>query len=228
MNEQTQTQTDKQTNRHTVERSQQSVCVCVCVIMGDCASLQSNHASVPLIILIWLCLLLACLVEDKGEGLSLSLSPLLSGWLGSRGQAQLHVHQESARRIKRRKENGWRKQGSEGENGKSRKAKAAETGEINSIDSKTIKGKKCRNEGKCRRCIQEMRDAVTGVSVTFNSVLTPFRRSELQTGKPCCLLPSTQQSATQITAWSRLHQSIVVFDWPKKPRELQWSLSGTN
>lgn len=56
----------------------ESVCVCARVPVCDhervCVSFHSVHASVPLIILIWLCLLLACLVGDKAEGLSLSHS----------------------------------------------------------------------------------------------------------------------------------------------------------
>ena len=69
-----------------------TVCVCVCVCTRTCAhardhapvcvSFQSVHASVPLIILIWLCLLLACPEGDKAEGLSLSHSALYyqAGW----------------------------------------------------------------------------------------------------------------------------------------------------
>lgn len=58
-----------------------SVCVSVCVPV--CVSFQSVHASVPLIILIWLCLLLSCLAGDKAEGPSLAHSLALyyrAGW----------------------------------------------------------------------------------------------------------------------------------------------------
>lgn len=85
-------QTDKQINRHTVERPWLSTCVYVRMCVYDhvrlCVSFQSAHASVPLIILIWLCLLLACLVGDKAEGLSLShwVFYYQAGW-AARGQA---------------------------------------------------------------------------------------------------------------------------------------------
>lgn len=49
-----------------------SLFVCICDHEPVCVSFQSVHASVPLIILIWLGLLLACLVGDKAEGLFLA------------------------------------------------------------------------------------------------------------------------------------------------------------
>ena len=73
-------------------------CVCVCVRVCDhapvCVSFQSAHASVPLIILIWLCLLLACLVGDKAEGLSLShTQPFIIRLAGQRrARHNFHVH----------------------------------------------------------------------------------------------------------------------------------------
>ena len=94
------TNIDRQTNKYTDcwKAMTEYVCVwacvsmsvCVCVFVRVCAcdhapvcvSFQSVHASVPLIILIWLCLLLACLEGDKAEGLSLSHSALYyqAGW----------------------------------------------------------------------------------------------------------------------------------------------------
>lgn len=91
-------QTDKQINRQTVERPWLSTCVYVGMCVYDhvrlCVSFQSAHASVPLIILIWRCLLLACLVGDKAEGLSLSHSVFYygAGW-AAQGQAQLPCSQ---------------------------------------------------------------------------------------------------------------------------------------
>lgn len=69
------------TNTGRLLKSYDSVCVSVCVPV--CVSFQSVHASVPLIILIWLCLLLSCLAGDKAEGPSLAHSLALyyrAGW----------------------------------------------------------------------------------------------------------------------------------------------------
>lgn len=72
----------------------------VCDHAPVCVSFQSVHASVPLIILIWLCLLLACLVGDKAEGLSLSHTrSVIIRLAGQRGaRRNFHVHSQSAYR----------------------------------------------------------------------------------------------------------------------------------
>ena len=75
----------RQTNRQTDcwRPMTLSVCVCVCDGAPVCVSFQSVRASVPLIILIWLCLLLSCLVGDKAEGPSPAHSLALyyrAGW----------------------------------------------------------------------------------------------------------------------------------------------------
>lgn len=75
------TNTDRQTGR--LLKGHDSFCVCVYDGAPVCVSFQSVHASVPLIILIWLCLLLSCLVGDKAEGPSLAHSLALyyrAGW----------------------------------------------------------------------------------------------------------------------------------------------------
>lgn len=71
-----------------------------------CVSLQSVHASVPLIILIWRCLLLACLVGDKAEGLPLShTQPFIIRLAGQRRtEHNFHVHKQSAFRMKSREQ----------------------------------------------------------------------------------------------------------------------------
>ncbi len=67
-----------------------------------CVSFQWVHASVLLIILIWLCLLLACLVGDKAEGLSLShTQPFIIRLAGQRRAGHnFHFHKQSAYREK--------------------------------------------------------------------------------------------------------------------------------
>lgn len=61
-----------------------------------------------------------------------------------------------------------------------------------------------REKEKCGRCIKEIRNIVTWHSVTFNP-LTPLRRSEIQIkAKTHSLMPSSQWSATQITALYRV------------------------
>lgn len=70
-----------------------------------------------------------------------------------------------------------------------------------------------------------MRHAVTWQSVTFNPALTPLRRSAIQIqANPAvsCRQVNDLLLRLQLSTGSRLHPSIVVFDWPKEPRELRW------
>ncbi len=69
-----------------------------------------------------------------------------------------------------------------------------------------------------------MRNIVTWQSVTFNPALTPLRRLEIQIqANPAvsCRQVNDVLLRLQLSTGSRLHLSIVVFDWPKEPREFR-------
>lgn len=87
MNEQTQTQTDKQTNRQTVERPWLSACAHACVITRQYVCHSSGSMPVCFSLFWFGCV--SCWPVYWGirqkDCLSLTLSPLLSGWLGSAG-----------------------------------------------------------------------------------------------------------------------------------------------
>lgn len=66
-----------------------------------------------------------------------------------------------------------------------------------------------------------MRNVVTWQSVTFNPALTPLRRLEIQIQANTAVLCRQVNDLLrlQLSTGSRLHLSIVVFDWPKEPQE---------
>lgn len=70
---------------------------------------------------------------------------------------------------------------------------------------------------------KKMRSVFTWHSLRFNPASTSLRRSEIQIwANPVvsCRQVNDLLLRLQLSTGSRLHLSIVVFDWPKEPWEL--------